>query len=129
MATLSSGVWGDSNLMNLKEIDLSQIKSEVSALLVEGEQPVAAFQTVRDQVIFTTHRIFVVNVQGITGKKTSYFSYPYSKVQYFGIETAGVIDIDSELVLAFSNGAKLSFDFKTNVDIRRISAMISRFIL
>lgn len=129
MATLSSGVWGDSNLMNLKEIDLSQIRSEVSALLVEGEQPVAAFQTVRDQVIFTTHRIFVVNVQGITGKKTSYFSYPYSKVQYFGIETAGVIDIDSELVLAFSNGAKLSFDFKTNVDIRRISAMISRFIL
>ena len=129
MATLSSGVWGDSNLMNLKEIDLSQIRSEVSALLVEGEQPVAAFQTVRDQVIFTTHRIFVVNVQGITGKKTSYFSYPYSKVQYFGIETAGVIDIDSELVLAFSNGARLSFDFKTNVDIRRISAMISRFIL
>ncbi len=129
MATLSSGVWGDSNLMNLKEIDLSQIRSEVSALLVEGEQPVAAFQTVRDQVIFTTHRIFVVNVQGITGKKTSYFSYPYSKVQYFGIETAGVIDIDSELVLAFSNGAKLSFDFKTNVDIRRISAMISGFIL
>jgi len=129
MATVSSGVWGDSNLMNLKEIDLSQIRSEVSALLVEGEQPVAAFQTVRDQVIFTTHRIFVVNVQGITGKKTSYFSYPYSKVQYFGIETAGVIDIDSELVLAFSNGAKLSFDFKTNVDIRRISAMISGFIL
>ena len=129
MATVSSGVWGDSNLMNLKEIDLSQIRPEVSALLVEGEQPVAAFQTVRDQVIFTTHRIFVVNVQGITGKKTSYFSYPYSKVQYFGIETAGVIDIDSELVLAFSNGAKLSFDFKTNVDIRRISAMISRFIL
>ena len=129
MATVSSGVWGDSNLMNLKEIDLSQIRSEVSALLVEGEQPVAAFQTVRDQVIFTTHRIFVVNVQGITGKKTSYFSYPYSKVQYFGIESAGVIDIDSELVLAFSNGARLSFDFKTNVDIRRISAMISRFIL
>ena len=129
MATVSSGVWGDSNLMNLKEIDLSQIRPEVSALLVEGEQPVAAFQTVRDQVIFTTHRIFVVNVQGITGKKTSYFSYPYSKVQYFGIETAGVIDIDSELVLAFSNGARLSFDFKTNVDIRRISTMISRFIL
>ena len=129
MATVSSGVWGDSNLMNLKEIDLSQIRSEVKGLLVEGEQPVAAFQTVRDQVIFTTHRIFVVNVQGITGKKTSYFSYPYSKVQYFGIETAGVIDIDSELVLAFSNGAKLSLDFKTNVDIRRISSMISGFIL
>ncbi len=129
MATVSSGIIGDSSIMNLKEINLSQIRQEVAALLVEGEQPVAAFQTIRDQVVFTTHRIFVVNVQGITGKKTSYFSYPYSKVQYFGIETAGVLDIDSELVLAFNSGTKLRFDFKSNVDIRKISKMISGFIL
>jgi len=71
----------------------------------------------------------VVNVQGITGKKISYFSYPYSKVQYYGIETAGVLDIDSELVLAFSNGARLQFDFKSQVDIKKICANISAFIL
>ncbi len=115
--------------MNLKEIGFEQIRPEASALMVQGESPVAAFQTIRDQVIFTTHRVFVINVQGITGKKTSYFSYPYSKVQYFGIETAGVLDIDSELVLAFANGARLSFDFKSNVDIRKISSMIAGLIL
>ena len=129
MPAVSSGIIMDANIMNLKAIDPRDVRNEVPSLLVPGEQIVSAFQTVRDQVIFTTKRVFVINVQGITGKKTSYFSYPYSKVQYFGIETAGVIDIDSELVLAFSNGAKLSFDFKTNVDIRRISSMISGFIL
>jgi hypothetical protein len=80
-------------------------------------------------VIFTTHRVFVINVQGITGKKIAYFSYPYSKVQYFGIETAGLIDIDSEMTLAFANGARLTFDFKSKVDIRRICSLISGFIL
>ena len=115
--------------MNLKGINEKDIRSEVLNLLVEGEQPVAAFQTVRDQVIFTNKRIFVVNVQGITGKKVSYFSYPYSKVQYFGIETAGVLDIDSELILAFSNGAKLSFDFKSNVNIRELSSLIAGYVL
>ena len=129
MANISSGVIGDSNLMNLKEIALKDIKPEAAGLMVNGEQPVAAFQTIRDQVIFTTHRVFVINVQGITGKKISYFSYPYSKVQYFGIETAGVLDIDSELVLAFTSGAKLSFDFRSNVDIRQLSRLISNYVL
>ncbi len=129
MPTVSSGIMTDSNFLNLKAIDSNEIRSEVFDLLVDGEQPAAAFKTVRDQVIFTTKRIFVVNVQGITGKKTSYFSYPYSKIQYFGVETAGVLDIDSELILAFSNGAKLSFDFRSSVDIRRLNTLISNYVL
>ena len=128
MATVSSGIAMDANIMNLKEISLQSVRPEVPTLLVNGENMVMAFQTVRDQVIFTDKRIFVVNVQGITGKRTSYFSYPYSKVQYFGIETAGVLDIDSELVFAFSNGAKLQFDFKSKVDIRKISMMVSNYM-
>ena len=129
MATVSSGIMADANIMNLKAIDPSSVRPEVPSLLVQGEGIVSAFQTVRDQVVFTNKRVFVINVLGITGKKTSYFSYPYSKIQYFGIETAGVFDIDSELLLAFSNGAKLQFDFKSNVNIREISAIISGYIL
>ncbi|MBQ9316568.1 MAG: PH domain-containing protein [Atopobiaceae bacterium] len=129
MATVSSGIGMDANLMNLKAIKASEVRSEVPSLLLPGESVVSAFQTVRDQVIFTDKRVFVVNVQGLTGKKVSYFSYPYSKVQYFGIETAGVFDIDSELILAFSNGARLQFDFKSNVNIREICALISGYIL
>ncbi|MDY2918999.1 MAG: PH domain-containing protein, partial [Anaerococcus sp.] len=88
-----------------------------------------AFETIRDQVVFTTKRIFVINVQGVTGKKIAYISYPYSKIQYFGIETAGMLDIDSELIIAFNDGNKLTFDFKKGVDIIEISKTISEFIL
>lgn len=129
MATVSTGVRVDSSLMNLEELDLSEVRPEVRGLLVPGESMVQAFQTVRDQVIFTDKRLFVVNVQGVTGKKVSYFSYPYSKVQYFGVQTAGVLDIDCELVLAFSNGSGLQLDFRSHVDIKQISLMISNYIL
>lgn len=129
MPNISTGIKLDSNFMNLKSIDSSKVRPEISYLLVSGEEIVAAFMTIRDQVVFTNKRIFVVNVQGVTGKKVSYFSYPYSKIQYYGIETAGLLDIDSELVVTFSNGAILQFDFKSNVDIRKISALISQFIL
>ena len=129
MPAVSSGIMTDSNFLNLKAIALEEIRQEVFELFINGEQPVAAFKTVRDQVIFTTKRIFVVNVQGITGEKTSYFSYPYSKIQYFGVETAGVLNIDSELIVAFSNGAKLSFDFRSSVDIRKLNTLISNYVL
>ena len=129
MATISTGILGDSNLMNLKSVSVSQIRPEVSDILVPGEDIIQCFQTVRDQVLFTSKRVFVVNVQGITGKKVSYYSYPYSKIQYFGIETAGVLDIDSELVLVFSDGNRLQFDFKAGVNIKGICAGISKYIL
>ena len=129
MATVSTGIVGDANLLNLKEIPVGNIRQEVKMLLTANEEIIQAFQTVRDQVIFTSKRVLVVNVQGLTGKKVSYFSYPYSKVQYFGVETAGVLDIDSELILAFSNGAKLQFDFKSQVNIKEICATISQYVL
>ena len=129
MANISSGIIGDSNLLNLKEIPVQEIRPEVALFLTPGEDIIQAFKTVRDQVIFTNKRVLVVNVQGLVGKKVSYFSYPYSKVQYFGVETAGVLDIDSELVLIFSNGAKLQFDFTSQVNIKAICATISQFVL
>lgn len=129
MSTIGSGIIGDSNTFNLKEINIEKIRKEVMNFLLKDEEIIQAFETIRDQVVFTTKRIFVINVQGITGKKIAYISYPYSKIQYFGIETAGMLDIDSELIIAFNDGNKLSFDFKKGVDIIEISKTISEFIL
>ena len=42
------------NLMRLQEKDICK---NVNALLLEGEQIVGAYKTVRDQVVFTSHRI------------------------------------------------------------------------
>lgn len=129
MPNISTGINTDSSFINLKAITMKEVRPEVEKLLVEDETIVCAFKTIRDQVIFTTNRIFVINVKGVTGKKVAYFSYPYSKIQYYGIETAGFLDIDSELILTFSNGHILQFDFKSNVDIKKINSIISKYVL
>lgn len=126
---ISTGIVGDAIFKNLKEIPLKNILSEVNMFLTPGEDIIQAFQTARDQMIFTSKRVLAVNVQGLAGKKVSYFSYPYSKVQYFGVQTAGVLDIDSELILAFSNGARLQFNFESEVNIKEICATISQYVL
>lgn len=129
MPNISTGINSDSNIINLKSIDLKDVRKEVENLMINDEKIISAFQTIRDQVIFTNNRIFVINVKGVTGKKVAYFSYPYSKIQYYGIETAGFMDCDSELIITFSNGHILQLDFKSNVDIKTISFLISTYIL
>ena len=98
-------------------------------MFVSGEEMIASFKTIRDGVVFTTKRIFAINVQGITGKKVDYTSLPYSKIQAFSVETAGVIDLDSELELWFSGLGKVKFDFVSQADVSRICKMISERVL
>lgn len=102
---------------------------EVVPLLVPGEELVACYQAMRDGVVFTNKRIIAVNVQGITGKKKDFTSLPYSRIQAFSVETAGVMDLDSELDLWFSGLGKVRFEFAGNTDISGICKMISMQVL
>ncbi len=41
----------------------------------------------RDQAVFTTHRIFMVDMQGMTGTRQEIFVLPYRKILHYGIKT------------------------------------------
>lgn len=107
------------------------MRDEVKVLLIAEEEVLYAFQTIRDQLVFTNKRIIAIDVQGITGKRKSFSTMPYSKVQYFSIQTPGFAEIfpDSELFLMFSSGFTAQFEFKGKVDIGAIGRLISEFVL
>ncbi len=123
--------FNQNSAFNLKPIDPSGVRDEVQGLLVQNEQIIYAFQTIRDQVVFTNKRIIAIDVQGLTGKRKSYATMPYSKIQYFSIQTPGFLELfpDSELFLMFSNGFTATFEFKGQVDIGLLGRMISEFVL
>lgn len=116
---------------DLTPIDLSTVNDMVKGLLIDGEKMVMAFKTVRDQLIFTNERIISIDVQGITGKRKSFTSMPYSKIQFFTVQSPGFIELvpDSELEIMFSNGFVATFEFKGRVDIGEIGRMISEYVL
>lgn len=119
------------SVFNLSPMPLAEVRDEVNGLLLDGEEMICAFRTMRDQMIFTNKRIISVDVQGLTGKRKSFSSLPYSKIQFFTIQTPGFAEIvpDSELYLVFANGFTAKFEFKGNVDIGKIGRMISGFVL
>ena len=119
----------NAEFLKLKPVDDSAYSEAIAPMLVDGESIVGTFKAIRDGVVFTNKRIFVINVQGITGKKVDYTSLPYSKIQAYSVETAGVIDLDSELELWFSGLGKIKLEFVSRADVGKICKMISERVL
>jgi len=119
----------NASFMKLRPVSDNSFATLISPLLVSGENILASFQGIRDGVVFTSKRIFAINVQGITGKKKDISSLPYSKIQAFSIETAGVLDLDSELEIWFSGLGKVKFEFVSRADVSGICRMISERVL
>lgn len=123
-------------MIDFKNSEYSKLKladnsfdAELKPLLVTGEEIVASYKAMRDGVVFTNKRIFIINIQGVTGKKKDFTSLPYSKIQAFSTETAGVFDLDSELELWFSGLGKVKLEFTGNTNIAEICKTISTYVL
>ena len=115
-------------LFKLKGMPIADGQKIVSELLIHGEGVIAAFNAIRDSLIFTNKRIISVNVQGITGKKIDYTSIPYSKIQVFSIETAGTFDLDAELDVTISGLGTVRFELSAQTDIKKLGQFISTFV-
>lgn len=121
--------FNNAKFVKLRELSDPNAAATIQDLLVDDEQIFASFKALRDMVFFTNRRIIAVNVQGITGKKVDYTSLPYSKVQAFSFETAGVLDLDTEMELWFSGLGKVRFEFDTKFDVRAFSRFVAAYVL
>ena len=119
----------NASFMKLRPVSSNSFASIVTPMFVPGEEIIGTYQSIRDGVVFTNKRIIAINVQGITGKKKDFTSLPYSKIQSFSVETAGVLDLDSELELWFSGMGKVKLEFVSNANVSAICQMISARVL
>ena len=113
----------------LKKVNNDQFGKMIEDLLIDGEDIIGTYQSIRDGVVFTNKRIIAINVQGITGKKKDFTSIPYSKISTYSLETAGTFDLDAELELYLSGVGKVKFEFTGSTVVKSICKMISEFTL
>lgn len=104
------------------------IPDDVSALLVEGEEAVAAFKTFRDSAIFTTKRLIVRDAQGVTGKKVEIYSLPYSAINMWSSENAGKLDFNAEIEL-WTRAGHIKVKLGRGADVRRLDSLIAWAVL
>ena len=72
---LFSGLLG-----NASQKDIEKTERQLEDILTTTENVELAFSLIRDLIVFTDKRLILVDKQGMTGKKTSYKSFPYRSI-------------------------------------------------
>lgn len=125
--------FNNGSIWKLRPIPNSEVKDEIKELLIDEEEILYAFRTIRDQLVFTNKRIISVDVQGVTGKKKEFTTFPYSRIQFYSVQTPSLVELisDSELYIMFANGFEAKYEFKdSKVDIiTEIAKTISKYVL
>lgn len=116
-------------IVKLKQTSNSDFLDTISPILIDGESILFSYKTVRDGVVFTTHRVVTLNFKGITGTSVDISSLPYSKIQAFSVETTGAGLNDAELELWFSGLGKVKLEFFRGTDVKQLCSLISKKVL
>jgi hypothetical protein len=121
-----------SSLMgNAGSVNAETLLKDYGKLMIEGEQIELGFKLIRDTFIFTSKRLIIIDVQGLTGSKTEYLSITYKSISRFSIETAGTFDLDAELKIWVSSETEPSIrkKFNKSVNVYDVQTLLASYVL
>ncbi|MBO4806377.1 MAG: PH domain-containing protein [Paludibacteraceae bacterium] len=119
----------DMVLGNSSEVSQQEIDKNFNGVLFDGETVEKGYKVIRDIWLFTSHRLVILDVQGLTGKKKEYLTIPYKSIRQFSVETAGELDNDCEMKLYVAGSSMpYSYEFKKGVDVIGIQRKLAEHI-
>ena len=118
-------------LGNAGTVSNDELNKNYGALLIEGEEIELGFKLIRDTFIFTSRRLILIDVQGLTGSKTEYRSIAYKSITRFSVETAGTFELDAELKIWVSSELQPSIkkQFNKSVNVYEVQKVLAHHVL
>lgn len=116
---------------NASEVSSEKLNEKYQKLLVENETVELGFKLLRDTFMFTNKRLILIDVQGITGSKVEYKSFPYKNISRISLETAGTFDLDAELKIWISseNTPSVSKKFNKSINVYEVQKYLAEKIM
>lgn len=118
-------------LGNASESSIEDLSLKYGKLLSDSEKIELGFSLFRDVFMFTSKRLIIVEIQGLTGRKVAYLSLPYKNISRFSLETAGTFDLDAELKIWISSAElpSLSKKFNKSIDIYAVQRYLAEKVM
>jgi hypothetical protein len=116
---------------NAGAVSKDDLKKNFGTLLIDNEEIELGFKLLRDTFIFTSKRLIIVDIQGLTGSKTEYVSVAYKSISRFSVETAGTFDLDAELKIWISSEPLPSIrkKFNKSVNVFEVQKVLAFHVL
>ena len=77
--------------------------SIVNEYLFENEEIIQTFTFLRDSIVLTNLGIYVIDVQGLSGKKVEVKFFPKKTIKTISFESAGTLDFDVDIKIGVDN--------------------------
>lgn len=118
-------------LGNASEVSSEKLNEKFAKLLIDNEEVELGFQLFRDTFIFTNKRLILIDVQGLTGSKVEYKTFPYKSISRFSLETAGTFELDAELKIWISSESvpSVSKRFNKSIDVYEVQKYLASKIM
>lgn len=116
-------------LGNVSEIPVEKAYEEFAPILIDGEEIQKAYVLIRDMLVFTNFRVISLDKQGVTGKKQSLTTIPYKSIHKIAKVSAGLMDLNAELVIHTRGEMPQTFQFSKGVDINEVYKFLSYYII
>ena len=118
-------------LGNAGAVKQEELLKKYGQLLIDGEEIEMGFKLIRDTFVFTTKRLILIEVQGITGSKTEYKSISYKSISRFSVESSGTFDLDAELKIWVSSELlpSITKQFSKSVNVYEVQKVLAHHVL
>lgn len=75
----------------------NSFEKKLADYMIDGEEIIMGFTFIRDSIVLTNYGIYMMDVQGITGKKIEVKFFPGKNVKSISFESASTFDLDVDI--------------------------------
>jgi len=119
--------WHNGAVLQLVPVALEEVLPDLAPHLIDGEEVVGTWKARRDYLAITSKRLVAVTVEGISGKRRSYTTFPYRTMSNFAVLTPSSLDVSAELELVWEVVERVQLRFRGPVDMVRLADLLGRY--
>jgi hypothetical protein len=119
--------WHNGAIVQLMPVAVEEVLPDLASHLIVGEDVVGTWKARRDYLAVTSKRLVAVSVEGLSGRRRTYTTFPYRTMTSWAVLTPSSLDVSAELELDWEITGRVRLRFRGPVDMVRVADLIGQY--